>query len=168
MHMVQLNDLLPQEQWEGNWTIFGDQHDGLPDDAEYVIFEYYCANKDCDCKTLVTAIEKLGKNGEPDPKPMAVIDYDWSTEEKACSPTLHESSSSTPLALSLLETYKKYIHHDEYFKRIKRQYEQVKSLVSDKKIMPGSGRVARSKKTGRNEVCPCGSGKKYKKCCMGN
>ncbi|MEM0143177.1 MAG: SEC-C metal-binding domain-containing protein [Candidatus Parvarchaeum sp.] len=21
-------------------------------------------------------------------------------------------------------------------------------------------------KTGRNEPCPCGSGKKYKKCCM--
>lgn len=24
-----------------------------------------------------------------------------------------------------------------------------------------------SKKTGRNDLCPCGSGKKYKKCCMG-
>ena len=165
---MQLNDLLPLEKQEGNWTIYGDQHDGLPDDAEYVIFEYYCANKDCDCKTLVAAVEKLGKNGEPDPKPMAVIDYDWSTEEKACNPTLHESSSSTPLALNLLETYKKYIHHDEYFQRIKRQYEQVKSLVSDQKIMPDSGRVAGTKKTGRNEMCPCGSGKKYKKCCMKN
>ncbi|HEC96887.1 MAG TPA: hypothetical protein ENI58_01805 [Nitrospirae bacterium] len=25
--------------------------------------------------------------------------------------------------------------------------------------------VKRSKKVGRNEPCPCGSGKKYKKCC---
>ncbi|HIZ71748.1 MAG TPA: SEC-C domain-containing protein [Candidatus Atopostipes pullistercoris] len=24
----------------------------------------------------------------------------------------------------------------------------------------------RSKKIGRNDPCPCGSGKKYKKCCM--
>ena len=31
----------------------------------------------------------------------------------------------------------------------------------DGKIMP-----LRSSKTGRNEPCPCGSGKKYKKCCM--
>ena len=23
------------------------------------------------------------------------------------------------------------------------------------------------KKIGRNELCPCGSGKKYKKCCIG-
>jgi len=24
------------------------------------------------------------------------------------------------------------------------------------------------KKPGRNDPCPCGSGKKYKKCCLGN
>ncbi|UAN00083.1 SEC-C domain-containing protein [Polaribacter litorisediminis] len=24
------------------------------------------------------------------------------------------------------------------------------------------------KKIGRNELCPCGSGKKYKKCCINN
>jgi len=27
---------------------------------------------------------------------------------------------------------------------------------------------ARKAKTGRNEPCPCGSGKKYKKCCLFN
>ena len=26
--------------------------------------------------------------------------------------------------------------------------------------------IVSPKKTGRNEPCPCGSGKKYKKCCM--
>jgi uncharacterized protein YchJ len=26
--------------------------------------------------------------------------------------------------------------------------------------------VVRSDKVGRNESCPCGSGKKYKKCCL--
>ncbi len=29
-----------------------------------------------------------------------------------------------------------------------------------------SGGIASSKKTGRNDACPCGSGKKYKKCCL--
>jgi preprotein translocase subunit SecA len=27
--------------------------------------------------------------------------------------------------------------------------------------------VVKSKKIGRNDPCPCGSGKKYKKCCLG-
>lgn len=28
--------------------------------------------------------------------------------------------------------------------------------------------VRETRKIGRNEICPCGSGKKYKKCCLGN
>lgn len=36
---------------------------------------------------------------------------------------------------------------------IKKNYNQSKTIVKDKKI-------------GRNEPCPCGSGKKYKQCCM--
>jgi preprotein translocase subunit SecA len=32
----------------------------------------------------------------------------------------------------------------------------------------GSAPVRREKKVGRNEPCPCGSGKKYKKCCGRN
>jgi tetratricopeptide (TPR) repeat protein len=31
--------------------------------------------------------------------------------------------------------------------------------------VPSPGNVARTVKVGRNEPCPCGSGKKYKKCC---
>jgi len=30
----------------------------------------------------------------------------------------------------------------------------------------GSSPDAESKRVGRNDPCPCGSGKKYKKCCM--
>jgi hypothetical protein len=30
----------------------------------------------------------------------------------------------------------------------------------------GSLRPARSAKVGRNDPCPCGSGKKYKNCCL--
>src|SRR5215216_4536557 len=30
------------------------------------------------------------------------------------------------------------------------------------------GRNAMSKRVGRNEPCPCGSGRKYKKCCQAN
>lgn len=38
-------------------------------------------------------------------------------------------------------------------KEIKKAYNQSKIIVKDKKI-------------GRNEPCPCGSGKKYKQCCL--
>ena len=33
-------------------------------------------------------------------------------------------------------------------------------------LMEGMGAApAKKRKIGRNELCPCGSGKKYKKCC---
>lgn len=170
MYMVELNDLLPAEQWERNWTILGDQHEGLPHHAEYVIFEYYCTSKGCDCRTLIASIQKLDSSGEPVQKPSAVISYDWSSEEKACNPELHESSPRTPLASNLLETYKKHVHHSEYVERITRQYAKVKDLACRQKAISISGLsgVVGGQKTGRNEPCLCGSRKKYKKCCMKN
>jgi uncharacterized protein len=36
-----------------------------------------------------------------------------------------------------------------------------------KRAAPPSRRVPGPPKTGRNDPCPCGSGRKYKKCCMG-
>jgi len=33
------------------------------------------------------------------------------------------------------------------------------------RLLSGSGPVRAEKKPGRNDPCPCGSGKKYKKCC---
>lgn len=44
------------------------------------------------------------------------------------------------------------IFTEEKRKEIKKSYNSTKTVVKEDKI-------------GRNEVCPCGSGKKYKKCC---
>jgi len=37
-------------------------------------------------------------------------------------------------------------------------------LINESAVNPGL--EMRDKSTGRNELCPCGSGKKFKKCCM--
>lgn len=39
--------------------------------------------------------------------------------------------------------------------------------ASDDDDMPGETRVRPEPKVGRNDTCPCGSGKKFKKCCGG-
>ena len=48
---------------------------------------------------------------------------------------------------------------EEYF-----QYSE-KARESDYESVPPVAHAGRKKKIGRNELCPCGSGKKYKKCC---
>jgi SWIM/SEC-C metal-binding protein len=37
--------------------------------------------------------------------------------------------------------------------------------ISDLEKLLGSQQPTKSEKIGRNDPCPCGSGKKYKKCC---
>jgi hypothetical protein len=43
--------------------------------------------------------------------------------------------------------------------------QDVKPLVPTGYTMAGGGGLQRTEKVGRNDPCPCGSGKKYKKCC---
>ena len=38
-------------------------------------------------------------------------------------------------------------------------------FLGGEKSTPSQQQVVRGKKVGRNEPCPCGSGKKYKRCC---
>lgn len=40
--------------------------------------------------------------------------------------------------------------------------EELKALYKEQKL---SGTIRKEKEPGRNDPCPCGSGKKYKKCC---
>ena len=166
MGMLQLNDLLPSSQWESNWTFFGGQHEGLPNDASYVVIEYYCDNPRCNCKNLIAAIMKLGDDGEPIKKSLAIISYDWSSKRTRCEPTLAEESPRTSTALHLLEVYKKFIHHPDYLVRIKKQYARVKQLAAEKDLKKQRATLPSNKHVGRNDPCLCGSNKKYKKCCL--
>ena len=40
--------------------------------------------------------------------------------------------------------------------------------LEEERLARKSRPVVAEKKIGRNDPCPCGSGKKYKKCCLGN
>jgi SEC-C motif-containing protein len=59
------------------------------------------------------------------------------------------------------EAHKSFIHHEiAEFKKIEDQW-----FYADGQIV-GTGPITRSSpKVGRNDPCPCGSEKKYKKCC---
>ena len=166
MAMLELNDLLPPSFREEYWTFCGHEHAGLPLDTHYVVFEAYCDNVACDCKKLVASVCEIGADGEHIEEALAYIDYDWSSTKTRCLPSLAEGSPHTPLALQLLEAYKALVHSSEYSERIKRQYAQLKSLsllATIQKTLP----IRNTEKSiGRNELCNCGSGKKFKKCCL--
>lgn len=51
---------------------------------------------------------------------------------------------------------------DESFEDLQEEYEEMEEL---RRLLHKPAPFVREKKIGRNEPCPCGSGKKYKKCC---
>ena len=48
---------------------------------------------------------------------------------------------------------------------LKAEIERVKIKPESGKIIDANGQIRNTVKVGRNDPCPCGSGKKYKNCC---
>jgi preprotein translocase subunit SecA len=52
----------------------------------------------------------------------------------------------------------------EFHKKKQRELEQARSVSSASAETNGAAPRRAGEKVGRNDLCPCGSGKKYKKC----
>ncbi|MBN1850954.1 MAG: anaerobic sulfatase maturase [Deltaproteobacteria bacterium] len=65
----------------------------------------------------------------------------------------------------LCSGYKGFFHHCRPFVQQLAALRQ-RQIREEQHAAPAVGAIARSK-IGRNDPCPCGSGKKYKKCCLG-
>ncbi|MDR1688739.1 MAG: DUF1186 domain-containing protein [Clostridiales bacterium] len=72
-------------------------------------------------------------------------------------------------AISEMETWACFKQADEGSKKdSKKDSGDLKKMIADmeKEIMGEAATEQKRKKVGRNDPCPCGSGKKYKKCCI--
>jgi len=85
-------------------------------------------------------------------------------------PPLDELEPHTPLTLNIdfVRLYKKMVEYKAKNLYTLPEWDEILSLDEQKtyyKEQKQSHTVVRAEKIGRNEPCPCGSGKKYKKCC---
>jgi len=151
----------------------------------YGLLEMYCTDPECDCRRVMFNIVS-----EKERSAVAVIGYGWEDEdfyekwygEKDKSiirdlqgPSLNSASRQTKYAPELLEVIRDEVLKDEnYVDRLKEHYEIFKQKVAGEKVDMENDEddeltLAKSNiKIGRNGPCPCGSGKKYKKCCGKN
>ncbi|MEE8400293.1 MAG: anaerobic sulfatase maturase [Desulfobacterales bacterium] len=66
----------------------------------------------------------------------------------------------------LCEGYTRFFNHTRSFAKALTEQARKRSLQQQGPQRNATSRPA-AIKTGRNDLCPCGSGRKYKKCCMG-
>ncbi len=166
--------------------------DGGPLPAgDYAFVELFCAAPDCDCRRVTLQVfdperrcaATLGYSFDP-PGPGAPL-YVPDLEEPYEQLCLVPMAAQGEHAEAVLELARDRVLDDpEYLRRLERHYAMVKEaarirsrkrpvrrgslrdLVSALASAPATrGQVRAGPKVGRNDPCPCGSGKKSKKCC---
>ena len=100
-------------------------------------------------------------------KELAKIRYAWGMALSEQNPQIWENYPESELTKAALKVFTNLLQNNtEDINYLKNHYEMVKDyfIQNPDKLQLLS---AESKlKVGRNDPCPCGSGKKYKKCCL--
>jgi len=153
------------------------EQDGLPV-GSYGLLEFYCHDPACNCRRVMLSVaeEKRPNNF------LASISYGFDRDGEMAGPFLDPLNPQSEHAEALLRLVKKTALSDpRYVARLERHYRLVKQAASDpqhpaypklRQVRVGKARdfplptPAKEHIVGRNDPCPCGSGKKYKQCCM--
>ncbi|MGK5094457.1 SEC-C metal-binding domain-containing protein [Deltaproteobacteria bacterium TL4] len=153
-------------------TIYGDPE--LPDD-KYAFIEAYCDEENCDCRRVFFSV--FSENTR---KCLAVITYGWEKRkyyidwmgdndpnviDSLVGLNLNLLSPQSKFAPALLRKIDIVLKEDPlYVDRLKKHYKIYRTEIDKQyKTAPLVSQFT----VGRNDPCPCGSGKKFKKCCIG-
>lgn len=127
----------------------------LFDDEAITAFDamdLYCVTPGCDCGQVLIQFRQLTQNK---PQTVGIVDVNLS------GAIVLKPEPGQEKTLNLLwAAFRK--RHSAYLARFARHDADMKLMGA--KVKPQTT-VNSSPKIGRNEPCPCGSGKKYKKCC---
>lgn len=134
----------------------------------YAFLEIYCDNPKCDCEEVVIEVTKLlerDRNSfEVHDDVIAVLNYSWKQPVSEKNPCFHDKATQSQYATMAKEVLVDYIQTDPptYSDELANHFYQMKQDT-----VPATQASAKKlPKTGRNDPCTCGSGKKYKKCCL--
>jgi hypothetical protein len=135
----------------------------LPE-GRFVLIELYCANPKCNCQHGVVNVLNIDDHGKPYGPVLATIDFSWKKRSnQSWQYKLHKTSPQTKVADLLLKCFKEKVENNPaYAESLQSHFRIIKEQIKN----PKSKNPLQNVKIGRNDPCPCGSGKKYKKCCM--
>jgi hypothetical protein len=159
------------DQIEGNGTMwvyndtlpFGDRLLFTWDNRQCIILDQFCLLPKCSCTDANLTIMIVKESGKTKELCSVFVDYrkrEWSKLEKSLF-----SVSSAKLKIAIEEQI------PDIYNELSKRHAKLKSIYAHCRRKHFADeekqRPLQSPKIGRNDPCPCGSGKKYKKCCMG-
>ena len=155
--------------WEPGLVVGWDEV--FPDDPDFVFEksgtrywarDFYCINPGCSCKDITVSFAEFDKDGNPQDLGAVCIDL-----KKYRIEEIQEIGTS---AETLSQVWHKFQKEPGVKKTLKVRQNEMKIIgkeIAKLSINNKSQVLKPASKVGRNDPCPCGSGKKYKKCCLG-
>ena len=139
---------------------FGDQLTATIDGKKCIIFDQYCLRPKCPCTDTILTIFSAENPYEGQPElcdvALTYAKKSWAPYENRVLPI------SVKTARSAIEE-----QIPDFYKKLRERHLKLKSIYAHcKKKNYSPAQPLEVRKAGRNDPCPCGSGKKYKKCCL--
>jgi SEC-C motif len=150
--MQAYNDILP----------FGDRFMVAVGGADYVLLDQYCVRPGCKCTDAYLNVFPVEDRGKlPGATGVVSVDYDAARWEPV---------AGEPLACDTAELRRQMESASPgLYKRLRARHKKVRAIYAHcrRRELEARHAVQDAAPVGRNDPCPCGSGKKYKKCCVG-
>ena len=142
---------------------FGDRLHLTHDGVDYALLDRHCVRTDCGCSEVYIGVLPITPDGKLGTHVGTIqLDYarrQWKTTAKDDAPF------DVPAWRQRIETA-----IPDFYAHVSRRHTKLKAIYAHSwKRHLATTRITKTpppKKIGRNDLCPCGSGKKYKKCCM--
>ncbi len=149
--LVYYNEILPYED-----KYFIEVSAGL-----IIIEDAYCLRSGCHCDRSLLSFHYFQDTKQVSSEEH-VIELHYKKRQIS---NIHEGKGFTQSAKEIFELLK--TKHPDLFKQMERRHKElVKLYAKYRKTHTPVLTAKKSEDVGRNDLCPCGSGKKYKKCCL--
>ena len=134
-------------------------------ETRYWARDLYCINPGCPCKEITISFVEFDEDGKPKELGAVVINLNQFR--------IDEIQAIEAPEKALIQLFNKFQRKADLKKTIKARQKEMriigKEIAKLSEINKSQGVKSVSKverKVGRNDPCPCGSGKKFKKCCL--
>ncbi len=127
----------------------------VQDDCLFEASELYCIRPDCECGEVIVDFTARMPRGAPPPGRVKV--------KRSGTPRLEPTNNARERTRleRLWSAFRK--RHPKYVERFARRYAVMKDIGT--RVVPAAVEAPSPATPGRNAPCPCGSGKKFKRCC---
>jgi hypothetical protein len=150
--MQAYNDILP----------FAETMQVVVDGIEYVVLDQHCVRPGCGCTEAYLNLLPIEEGGGPlENAGVVSVNYDAKTWELV---------ENEPLPCDVA-TFKRLMESTipNLYGKLRARHKKLRAIYAHcrKRARAAMAHAIPEEPVGRNDPCPCGSGKKFKKCCMG-